>query len=248
MTRTPSIETHKLTKTYGDFTAVNDLSLAVHTGEVFGFLGPNGAGKTTTIKMLMGMLIPSSGTAQVHGQDCIADRVAVKRTVGYLPDTPVFYKHVRGHELFRFVASMHGLATDVADARMNQLFADLDLTDAASEYVMNYSMGMTKKMALSLALLHEPEVLILDEPTTGLDPMASRQIRTLIRSIADAGRTVFLSTHLLEMAEVLCDRVGILHEGQLRAIGTPAELRAQRAVDGSLEDLFFAFTDHDRAE
>jgi ABC-2 type transport system ATP-binding protein len=242
------IQTEGLAKRYGDFTALSEVSLEVRRGEVYGFLGPNGAGKTTTIKILMGILVPSSGVARIQGLRCLEDRVELMRRVGYLPDTPTFYDYLRGREVFRFVGEMHGLAPDLIARRQAELFERMQLTEAADEFVVNYSMGMKKKIALALALLHEPSVLILDEPSTGLDPMAARQIREIIRSSADEGRTVFLSTHLLDMAEKLCDRVGIIHNGRIAAEGTPAELRTALAQDASLEDVFLAVTAADRAQ
>ena len=243
-----SIQAQGLTKRYGDFSALSNVSLDVKKGEVFGFLGPNGAGKTTTIKILMGILVPSAGKALIQGLDCLEDRVELKRRIGYLPDTPVFYDYLRGREILRFVGEMHGIDQHELTLKQAKLFERMQLTDAADEYVINYSMGMKKKMALSLALVHEPSVLILDEPTTGLDPIAARQIRELIRSSADEGRTVFLSTHLLDMAEKLCDRVGIVNNGQLVAVGTPSDLRKDLTTGGSLEEVFLAVTSEDAPE
>lgn len=239
-----SIATSALTKNYGDFRALQNLNLSVRPGEVYGFLGPNGAGKTTTIKMLMGILVPTSGQAMICGLDCFKDRVEVKRRVGYLPDTPEFYDYLRGGDLFQFVGGMHGLSKELLNARQTTLFDELDLSEAEDEFVSNYSLGMKKKMALSLALVHQPDVLILDEPTTGLDPRAAQQIRRLIRSSAEAGRTVFLSTHLLDMAERLCDRVGIIGRGELIAEGEPSDLLAEYEAD-SLEALFLQLTGDD---
>lgn len=237
------IHTEALSKTYGDFTALRDLSLQIRRGEVFGFLGPNGAGKTTTIKILMGILVPSSGRAQICGLDCQHQRVETKRLVGYLPDDPIFYDYLRGRELLRFVGEMHGLQPEVLEARQAALLARMQLVEAAEEFAVNYSKGMKKKLALCMALMHEPSVLILDEPTTGLDPSSARHIRELVRATAQEGKTVFLSTHLLDMAERLCDRVAIIHQGQLVAVGTPAELRADLSAEASLEEVFLAVTE-----
>lgn len=235
-----------LSKSYGDFRALHAVSLEIPPGEVFGLLGPNGAGKTTLIRTLMGLLIASAGRARVLGLDCFADRVAVKRQLGYLPDTPFFYDYLTGWELIQFMAGMYGLAPGDATPRAERLLAELQLAEAASDYVTSYSLGMKKKMALVLALLHEPAVLILDEPTTGLDPLSSRQIRQFIRSYGDAGGTVLLSTHWLEMAESVCDRVGILHRGQLVASGAPAALREQASAPAgrnpTLEEVFLQLT------
>jgi ABC-2 type transport system ATP-binding protein len=238
----PVIHTAQLTKRFGQFTAVEYLDLAVHGGEIFAFLGPNGAGKTTTIKMLMGMLVPTSGTANIQGLDCFAERIATKRLVGYLPDVPVFYDYLRGREILRFMGQMHGLPRRDLEQRQNYLLEHLELGDAQEEYAINYSMGMKKKLALACALIHDPPVLILDEPTNGLDPRASRQIQLLISESATAGRTIFLSTHLLDMAERLAHRVGIINRGRLAAVGTIEELRGTLAPGGSLEEVFFAVT------
>ena len=237
-----SIETVNLTKRYGGFCALNDVCLQVRRGEVFGFLGPNGAGKTTTIRILMGIGVPTSGHATVLGLDSMKERAELKRSIGYLPDTPTFYDYLRGSEFMHFVGRMHGLSPQTILAREEKLFDQMKLKDAQHEYVSNYSMGMKKKLALALALIHEPSILILDEPTTGLDPLASRDIRKLIRQLADEGRTVFLSTHLLNMAEELCDRVGIIHRGSLLEVDTPAELKASQAKGGSLEEVFLDLT------
>jgi ABC-2 type transport system ATP-binding protein len=235
-----------LSKSYGGFPALQSIRLEMAPGEVFGVLGRNGAGKTTLLRILMGLLMPSSGCARILGLDCFADRVQLKRLIGYLPDTPFFYDHLTARELIRFMADVHDLDARQSAGRAQLLLEELQLSEVADDFVTNYSLGMKKKLALILALLHEPPVLILDEPTTGLDPIASRQIRTLIRSYADRGRSVLLSTHWLEMAESVCDRVGIIHQGRLAALGTPGELRAQQAASrgasAKLEDVFFELT------
>jgi ABC-2 type transport system ATP-binding protein len=242
------IATQTLCKSYGEFAAVRDLELKVERGELFGFLGPNGAGKTTTIRMLTGILIPSSGTAVIDGFDCQRDRVEVARRVGYVPDTPIFYDFLRGREILEFVGEMHGLSRRDARARAATLLAELSLADAAEEYAVNYSAGMKKKLGLACALVHDPDVLILDEPTNGLDPRAAREVQDRLRAGAAAGKTVFLSTHLLHMAERLCSRVGIIDGGKLVAAGTVEELRSRVSSEGSLEEVFLKVTDPDRTE
>jgi ABC-2 type transport system ATP-binding protein len=232
-----------LCKTYGTFEAVAPLSLAIDRGEVFGFLGPNGAGKTTTIRMLMGILVPTGGRAVIDGLDCIADVAEVKRHIGYLPDSPVFYDYLRGREIVEFVAEMHGLTPGEAALRATTLLAELALSDAAEEYAINYSMGMKKKLGLACALVHDPPVLILDEPTNGLDPRAAREIRDRLQAAAARGKTIFLSTHLLDMAERLCTRVGIIHGGRLLEVGDLETLRRKLAPGGSLEEIFIKVTD-----
>jgi len=235
-----------LSKAYGEFQALEGLQLEIERGEVFGLLGPNGAGKTTLLRLLMGLLVPSSGCARILGMDCFADRVELKRQIGYLPDTPFFYDYLTGWELLRFIAEAHRLEPAESVQRGERLLGELQLADAADDFVTSYSLGMKKKMALALALMHEPTVLILDEPTTGLDPQSSRHIREFIRSYADAGRTVLLSTHWLEMAESVCDRVGIIARGRLVASGAPAEVCARAGASGvgpaSLEEAFLQLT------
>jgi ABC-2 type transport system ATP-binding protein len=239
----PWIEIENLNKRYGQFQALSDLSLNIAQGEVFGFLGPNGAGKTTTLRILMGTLVPDRGSARIRGLDCIKDRAEVKRQVGYVPDVPVFYDYLKGWELLRFVGQMHGLDDALLAERAQLLLRELSLADAADDFVTNYSLGMKKKMGLALALIHDPEVLILDEPTTGLDPLAMRQVQNLIQNYAESGRTVLLSTHLLEMAERQCQRIAIVHRGRLVAEGRPAELLEQRPMAGTtLEEVFLALT------
>jgi ABC-2 type transport system ATP-binding protein len=237
------IEFDALAKTYGAFDAVKPLSLTVKGGEVFGFLGPNGAGKTTTIRMMMGILAPSAGRVLIDGLDCHTDAAEVKRRVGYLPDSPIFYDYLRGREILQFVAEMHGFSRPDARERSARLLEELALDDVTEEFAVNYSMGMKKKLALACALIHEPKVLILDEPINGLDPRASRDVQERLLAAAARGTTIFVSTHLLDMAEKLCDRVGIIHRGVLVATGTLDEVRASASSDGSLEDLFLKLTE-----
>ena len=235
----PLLELRGLTKSYDGFMAVSDVSLSAERGEIVALLGPNGAGKTTTIRMLMGILAPTAGTAIIAGHDCFGARAAVMQHVGYLPDDPVFYDHLRGGEIVRFCGEMRGMALPAVTARTSELATRLELSKDLDEFAVNYSMGMKKKLALICAMLHRPDVLLLDEPTNGLDPVATRALLALIRETAAAGAAVLYSTHLLDQAERLCHRVGILHRGKLAALGTLDELRAQNAAGGTLEDVFF---------
>ncbi len=237
------IEFESLTKTYGDFHAVKPLSLSVRRGEMFGFLGPNGAGKTTTIRMMMGILTPSAGRVRIDGLDCHLDATDVKRRVGYLPDNPIFYDFLRGREIVQFVAEMHGFTRAEAAARAARLLTEFGLDDVTEEFAVNYSMGMKKKLGLACALVHDPAVLILDEPINGLDPRAARDVQERLLSAAAQGTTIFVSTHLLDMAEKLCDRVGIIHHGALVATGSLEDIRASASANGSLEDVFLKITD-----
>jgi ABC-2 type transport system ATP-binding protein len=238
------IETVGLCKRFGGTQAVDDLTLKVEAGEVMAFLGPNGSGKTTTIRLLMGLLRPTSGRASILGRDCHADAVALKREIGYLPDEPFLYPYLSGLETLELVAGLHGFAPAEARRRAAASAERIGLGAAAGTYTVTYSLGMKKRLALALALVHEPRVLILDEPTNGLDPAGARQMRTAIAEYAAGGRTIFLSTHLLDAAERLCNRVAILQQGRLRAVATPAQLRAQFGVgpETTLEDLFLQMT------
>ena len=243
---TPVVRICNLTKRFGDFEAVAGVSLEIARGEIFTLLGPNGAGKTTTIRMLMGILQPTAGSAEVDGFDCFEARVEVMRRVGYLPDEPVFYDYLRGREIIRFVGDMQGLPREQLAERAKLLVERLELGDALEEYAVNYSKGMRKKLAIVCALLHDPPLLILDEPTNGLDPFATRSVHALMQEHVAKGGSVFFSTHLLDQAEKLCHRVGILAKGKLAAVGPLSELRKSR--DGSLEEIFFAVMEGARAE
>jgi ABC-2 type transport system ATP-binding protein len=242
------IETVGLTRYYGSLAAVQDLNLSVEQGELFGFLGPNGAGKTTTIRMLVGLLRPTDGTACVAGHDVTQDPLAVKRVVGYLAQTPLLYERLTGREFLRFLGGLHGLSDGKIDARTGGLLGLMDLADRADDPIESYSGGMRHKIGLCAALLHEPPVLILDEPLTGLDPYSARRIKDLLRELCLRGNTVFLSTHVLEIAERVCDRVGILDRGHLIAVGTMEALRAQArsTAETTLEDLFLQLTGGER--
>lgn len=237
------IELKSLGKTYGDFQAVDNLSLSVKPGEMFGFLGPNGAGKTTTIRMLMGILVPSSGSVVIDNKDAFRDRVEVNRIIGYLPDAPIFYDFLKGREILEFVGEMHGQTAAIAKTNAARLLGEFGLAEAGEEFAVNYSMGMKKKLGLACALIHQPKILILDEPTNGLDPRASREVQNHLQQFVQSGGTIFLSTHLLDMAQRLCNRVGVINKGQLVAVGTIDEIRGEVKMGGSLEDLFLKLTE-----
>jgi ABC-2 type transport system ATP-binding protein len=237
------IELRGLSKRYGEFDAVVGLDLHVFPGEIFALLGPNGAGKTTTIRMLMGLLQPTAGTARVLGLDCFQSRAEVMRHVAYVPDEPVFYDYLRGGEILRFVGDMRGFPAEEVERRADPLVERLELADAMGEYAVNYSKGMKKKLAVVCALLHDSKVLVLDEPTNGLDPFATRTMLAIARERAEQGCSVFFSTHLLDQAEKLCHRVGILYKGRLAAQGRLEDLRQSLARGGSLEQIFFSVTE-----
>ncbi len=238
------IETDNLTKRYGSLTAVSDLNLRIPAGELFGFLGPNGAGKTTTIKLLVGLLRPDGGTARIGGHDVQREPLAAKALVGFVPDQPYLYEKLTAREFLRFMADLYGVDPDRAARRSEDLLRLLDLTDRGDELIEGYSHGMRQKTALAGALIHDPQVFFLDEPTVGLDPKSARLIKDILRQLCDRGVTVFMSTHILEIAERMCDRVGIINQGRLIACGTMEELRSGmgETSGASLEDIFLQLT------
>jgi len=238
------IRTVNLTRLFGALSAVKNLNLITKPGEIFGFLGPNGAGKTTTIRMIVGLLRPTSGTVIVAGHDVQNDPLAVKRSVGYLAQTPFLYERLTGREFLRFMGGLFSLDEETIGARSDHLLALTELSDDADRLIESYSGGMRHKIGLCGSLIHEPPVLVLDEPLTGLDPHSARRIKQLLRQFSQQGRTVFLSTHVLEVAERVCDRVGILDKGELIAVGTIEALRAQAqsSTESTLEDLFIQLT------
>ena len=243
------IQTVNLTRYYASLAAVQDLSLTVEQGELFGFLGPNGAGKTTTIRMIVGLLRPTAGTATVDGHDVQQDPLAVKRAVGYLAQTPLLYDRLTGREFLRFLGGLYSLTDEKIEARTEYLFTLMELSDKADQLIESYSGGMRHKIGLCGALLHDPPVLVLDEPLAGLDPYSARRVKDLLRDLCRKGRTVFLSTHVLEVAERVCDRVGILDQGRLVAVGTMEALRVQArtTAETTLEDLFLQLTAGEKA-
>lgn len=226
--------------------AVDGLNLSVPPGELFGFLGPNGAGKTTTIKMLVGLLTPTAGTARVAGFDLSTHPRDAKQRIGYIPDNPFLYDRLTGREFLDFIADIYGLpAGRPRYDEIERVLELVDLTNRANQLIGSFSRGMRQKMAMASALLHKPSALFLDEPTVGLDPSSIRRLKDILRGLCSTGETtVFLSTHTLEVAAEICDRVGIFNHGKLIALGSPAELTAQ-AASGKLEDIFLQITGHD---
>jgi ABC-2 type transport system ATP-binding protein len=236
------IDADRLVKAYGEKQAVQDVSFQVRGGEIFGFLGPNGAGKTTTLKMIVGLLKPSSGTARVAGFDIQTQSLLAKAVCGYVPDEPNLYSKLSARELLRFVGDLYNLPPDQVARRSEELLRLFELTAVGDDTIDSYSHGMQQKTSLAAALLHDPAALILDEPTVGLDPRSARMIKDILRQIADRGAAVMLSTHILEIAERMCDRIGIINNGRLIAIGTLEELRALGKGEHSLEDIFLELT------
>jgi ABC-2 type transport system ATP-binding protein len=238
----PLIELHDLCKNYGKKTAVDHVNLNVFGGEVFGFLGPNGAGKTTTIKMIVGLLRPTSGTAKVAGYEVQKQPLQAKISIGYVPDTPNLYLKLSARELLCFVGDLYSMDPRRIDHRINELLRLFSLVEAGDDLIDSYSHGMQQKASLAAALMHDPKVLVLDEPTVGLDPKSARLIKDVLRQFADRGSVVFLSTHILEIAERMCDRIGIINKGKLIAVGTMEELRTMGRGEISLEDIFLSLT------
>ena len=215
-------------------------------GDIFGFLGPNGAGKTTTIRMLVGVLSPTAGRIEIAGHDLLRDPIAAKRRIGYIPDRPSIYEKLTGAEFLRFVNGLWGREGPVAEARAAELLELFELTNWQDTLIESYSHGMRQRLLISSALVHSPDVIIVDEPMVGLDPRGARLIKDLLRVFTENGGTVFLSTHTLEVAESLCDRIAILHEGRIRACGTMEELRAEAAAGAAgLEEVFLKLTASD---
>ena len=232
-----------LTKRYGGFTAVDAISLEVPQGELFGFLGPNGAGKTTTLRMIAGILRPTGGRVEIGGVDIVDDPIAAKSKLGFIPDRPFIYEKLTGAEFLRFVAGLYGQSGPRIEHRARELLALFDLEDWRDELVESYSHGMRQKLIISSAFVHRPDVIVVDEPMVGLDPKAARILKDLFREYTRRGHTIMMSTHTLEVAEAMCDRIGIIQGGKIRACGTMAELR-QSAEDGAqgLEHIFLRLT------
>lgn len=237
----PILDLKSVSRHFGSFRAVEKLTLQVRAGEIVGLLGPNGAGKTTTVKMLMGMMRPTSGELSLFGRDCFSERSEVQRNVGYLPDEPNFQAHLRGIELLEFVGKVRGLSPESITAHIDEVGAKLGLVEDLGEFAANYSKGMRKKLAFLLATVHRPALLIMDEPTNGLDPSATRSFLEVLTECVATGTGVLYSTHLLDQAEKVCHRCAIMNHGQLMAVGTVETLKKQSGV-ASLEEVFFEVT------
>lgn len=240
------IHVHSLTRRFDRMVAVDSLNLDVAQGELYGFLGPNGAGKTTAIRMLNGLLRPSSGTITIDAKSWQQDATHIRRITGLIPDTPPLYEYLTGRQYVSFVASLYGVDPAQSAADAEPLYQGFDLADKADELCKAYSHGMKKKAHIIAVLVTRPRVLFLDEPTTGLDPRSARFLKDLLREYCDEGGTAFLTTHILDVAERICDRIGIIDGGSLLAEGTMAELRAPGAAE-SLEDIFLRLTEDEPA-
>jgi ABC-2 type transport system ATP-binding protein len=232
-----------LTKRYGKFTAVDGIELEVPRGELFGLLGPNGAGKTTTLRMIAGILQPTSGSVLVGGIDIQRHPLEAKAHLGYIPDRPFVYDKLTGGEFLRFAAALYGQEGAMVERRIDELLEFFELTPWKHELTETYSHGMRQKLIISGALVHRPDVVVVDEPMVGLDPKSARLLKDLFRQFVDRGGTILMSTHTLEVAEVMCDRIAILYRGKIAADGTMDDLRQKTESDGmSLEDLFLKLT------
>ena len=235
------IEVENLSRSFGSVIAVDDVSFEVQPGEIFGFLGPNGAGKTTTIKMLVGLLLPTAGTVAIDGVDLAAEPLRAKRLFGFIPDRPYVYNKLTGREFLRFVAGLYGVDGDWT-RRAEELLRLFDLLDWGDELVEGYSHGMRQRLVFCAAFLHRPKVLIVDEPMVGLDPRGARLLKRVFREYAAQGNTIFMSTHTLEVAEEVCDRIAIIDRGGIIALGTMDELRARATGGRDLESIFLQLT------
>jgi ABC-2 type transport system ATP-binding protein len=232
-----------LTKKYGKFTAVDGINLEIRRGELFGFLGPNGAGKTTTMRMIAGILRPTSGRIEIAGDDVATDPLKAKSRLGFIPDRPFVYDKLTGAEFLRFVAALYGQDGEAVERRMEELLDLFELMPWKDELVESYSHGMRQKLIISSALLHRPEVIVVDEPMVGLDPKGQKFLKDLFRAFVERGGTVLMSTHTLDTVEEMCDRIGIISAGRILACGNMAEVRQQTAGgDAKLEELFLRLT------
>ena len=238
---TALIEVDRLTKRFGSTVAVNAVSFAVEPGEIFGFLGPNGAGKTTTIKMLTGLVRPTAGRARLAGFDVVRQPLAAKRTFGYVPDEPQVYAKLTAWEFLDFVGDIYRMSPARKNKRIADLLEQFDLAEHADGLLGGFSHGMKQKVLLCSALLHEPKIYFLDEPTVGLDPRSAKLLKGILRDIAANGGAILMSTHIMEIAQALCDRVTIIDHGHIVASGSVADLRASRGHD-SLENIFLGLT------
>lgn len=234
------IELSNLSKSFGEKTAVKQLNLQVAAGEIFAFLGPNGAGKTTTIKMMVGLLQPTTGKVSICGHDMQSAYIAAKHALAYVPDQPYLYDKLSGHEFLEFVGRMYGLTPAEISRQIARYTEIFELDEYLDDLTENYSHGMKQRVVFASALMHSPKVLILDEPMVGLDPKSSRLVKNLLREIARQGVTVFMSTHTLDVAEEVAHRIGIIWMGEMIALGTLDELRARRQQQARLEEIFLS--------
>ena len=239
----PALRLESLYKSYGEIKAVKGISLSMTKGEILGLLGPNGSGKSTTMKMVLGILRPDSGTVLVDGEDVTKDPIHVKRKMGYVPETPQLYEFLTGIEYIDFVAEMYGVPAPERKERIQHFLTGMQLAGHENEMISGYSQGMKQKVAIISALVHKPKILVLDEALNGLDPRSARLVKDLLRELTTEGVSILFSTHVLEIAQALCDRVAIMYQGAILAEGTTAELRQKAGLPGStLEEVFLKMT------
>lgn len=237
------IKTINLTKRYGKLTAVDNLNLEISSGEIFGFLGPNGAGKTTTFKLIVGLLQPTSGTVTIGGHDILKNPIEAKSLIGFIPDQPFIYPKLSGTEYLRFICGLYGLNHHEGEQRIPELLELFELSEWGSELVESYSHGMRQRLVMASAIIHKPQVIVIDEPMVGLDPRGARMVKEIFRGMSRKGVGIFMSTHTMEVAEQMCDRIGIIQDGRLIAVGTMPELRELSGAEGKhLESIFLKLT------
>ncbi|MFW9802018.1 MAG: ABC transporter ATP-binding protein [Candidatus Thorarchaeota archaeon] len=237
------IEAIGLTKMFSEFTAVSELSFTVTTGEIYGLLGPNGSGKSTTMRMLLGLLKPTAGTARIMGHDIEKEIVAAKRIMGYVPEEPVLPERLTGWEYVNYVSDIWRIERGPErEEEIDEILTLLDIKDASDDLIETYSKGMSRKIGLVAALIHRPQVLILDEVQAGIDPRGAATIKEILNGLRERGVTILMSTHVLEIAEQMCDRIGIINEGKLIAEGTMDQLRIQAKGQSTLEEIFLTLT------
>jgi ABC-2 type transport system ATP-binding protein len=230
-------------KSFGTTHAVDGIGLSLKKGEILGLLGPNGSGKSTTMKLILGVIKPDSGSIHVFGKDVAKDSVETKQMVGYVPETPQLYEFLSGIEYLDFIADMYGMGEDLRKERISQFLDALEMAGHENQMISGYSQGMKQKIAITAALMHRPQLLIMDEALNGLDPRSAKIVKDLLRSLAKEGFAVLFSTHVLEIAEAICDRVAIMYQGRILAVGTVSELRGKAGLPGSsLEEVFLKIT------
>jgi ABC-2 type transport system ATP-binding protein len=238
------IQLNNLTKRFGNILAVNKLNLSVSEGEIFGFIGPNGAGKTTTLRMMGGIITPSEGSVMIDGINMADHPEDAKRRIGFIPDSPFLYEKLTGMEFLKFTADLYDVEDHLFDEGAERILRQFSLHHWADELIESYSHGMKQRLIISAAVLHDPKVLVVDEPMVGLDPAGIRMVKDLFRGLAKKGKTVFMSTHTLAVAEDVCHRIGVIHKGSLIATGTVEELRLKAQVrEGGLEEVFLILTE-----
>ena len=238
-----AVKLDDVTKRYGDILAIDHLSLEVKRGEVFGLLGPNGSGKSTTLKMILGLAKPDSGTINAFGMNVHEHPIEVKRLIGYVPESPRIYEFLTGLEFLDLTGDIYGMTPTEKERRIREYLHALELDGREGDMIGSYSEGMKQKIVIISALMHRPKLLLLDEPLSGLDPKSARIVKDLIRNLAADGVTTIMSTHVLEIAQAICDRIAIMQNGRLLALGTMEELRREAGMPGSgLEDIFLKLT------